>query len=340
MKLRPIRDQVIVITGASSGIGLATAREAAQQGARLVLAARAEDALRDEAEHLREAGGEAIAIECDVTDEAQVQRVADLAIKTYGRIDTWVNNAGVSIYGRIVDVEPADHKRLFETNFWGLVNGSIVAAKHFAGRPKDGQAGALINIGSVLSDRAIPLQGMYSASKHAVKGFTDALRMELQKDNVPVSVTLIKPSAINTPYPGHAKNYTPNKATLPPPAYAPEVVADMVLHAAQNPTREVNAGGGGLPFQILGTLAPALTDKIMEWGLFDAQQKDAEPADRHDGLRTASGQGETRGDYDGMVRETSLFNVIQKHPAATAAAAVGIGLAIGAGLLAAGGDDD
>jgi NAD(P)-dependent dehydrogenase (short-subunit alcohol dehydrogenase family) len=113
-----------------------------------------------------------------------------------GRIDTWVNNAGVSIYGRIEEVPDADSRRLFDTNFWGVVNGSRIAAKIM----KETGGGAIINVGSTLSDRAVPIQGMYSASKHAVKGFTDAFRMELESDDVPISVTLVKPAAIDTPY--------------------------------------------------------------------------------------------------------------------------------------------
>ena len=339
MNLKPLDEQVMVITGASSGIGLATAQEAAKRGVSLVLAARAEDALREVSERLREDGVEAIAVECDVADVAQVKRVADVAVERFGRFDSWVNNAGVSVFGRLTQVDPADHRRLFETNFWGTVNGSLAAAREFAKRGPDAPAGTIINVGSVLSDRAIPLQGMYSATKHAVKGFTDALRMELEKDGVPASVTLVKPSAIATPYAENAKNYMGHAATLPPPAYAPEVVADVILHAARVPTREIMAGGGGIGFSLLGAVAPGLTDKLMEWGVFDAQQKDAAPRPGPDGLRQASGRGQTRGDYEGHVRRTSLWNFAQKHPAATAAAAVGVGLAVGAGLFAAGRDD-
>src|SRR5207237_3691332 len=139
-------------------------------------------------------------------------------------------NAGVSVYGKLMDVPLADLRQLFETNFWGVVYGSRVACEYLRMR-----GGALINIGSTLSDRAIALQGIYSASKHAVKGFTDALRMELEEQGAPVSVTLIQPTSINTPFPRHAKNYMEAEATLPPPVYAPDVVADAILHCAENP---------------------------------------------------------------------------------------------------------
>ena len=184
--LKPLDQQVMVITGASSGIGLATALAAAQQGARLVLAARSKDTLDEIVAGIREGGGDAVAVEADVADREQVERVAAAAIERFGRIDTWVNDAGVSIYGRLDEVSEEDSRRLFDTNFWGVVNGSLIALPHLKR-----QGGALINVGSEVSDAVVPLQGMYSASKHAVKGFTDALRIEIEKlDEAPVSITL------------------------------------------------------------------------------------------------------------------------------------------------------
>src|ERR687884_580384 len=232
VKLKRLSEQVLVITGASSGIGLVTAREAARRGAKLVLAARAEDALRQLCEEINSAGGEAVYVVADVGREEDVRRVAEQALARFGRVDTWVNNAGVSIYGRILDTPFEDMRRLYETNFWGVVYGSVVAAEVLRQR-----GGALINVGSVVSDRAIPVQGVYSSSKHAVKGFTDALRMELEAEGAPVSVTLIKPGAIDTPYPEHAKNYMEREPALPPPVYAPEVVAEAILYCAENPER-------------------------------------------------------------------------------------------------------
>lgn len=169
LKLRPLDTQVVVITGATSGIGLVTARKAAAKRARLVLASRNEGALRFLADEINAAGGEAVHAVTDVANEEDVRRIAATARQRFGGFDTWVNNAGVSIYGNLTDVSLADHRRLFETNYWGVVHGSLVAVEHLRQR-----GGALINIGSALSDRAIPLHGAYCASKHAVKGFTDA----------------------------------------------------------------------------------------------------------------------------------------------------------------------
>src|SRR6476469_140532 len=187
VKLKRLSDQVVVITGASSGIGLTTARMAAERGARLVLAARNEDLLRSLVDELRSSGGDAVYVAADVGSEGDVKKVVAEAHNKCGRIDTWVDNAGVSIYGKLEDVPIDDMRQLFETNFWGVVYGSLIAA-----RTLKIHGGALINIGSTLSDRAIPLQGIYCASKHAVKGFTDALSMEVESDGFPISVTLIK----------------------------------------------------------------------------------------------------------------------------------------------------
>src|SRR4051812_2722366 len=204
LRLKPLKEQILVITGASSGIGLTTARMAAARGVRgLVLAARSDDALHQLEQQIN-AGGktQAVAVPCDVADENAMRRVAEVARERFGGFDSWVNNAGVSVYGRLTEVSQDDHRRLFETNFWGVVHGSRIAIENMKER-----GGALVNIGSTLSERAIPLQGMYVASKHAVKGFTDALRMEVEEAKLPISVTLVKPAAIDTPYTQHAKNY-------------------------------------------------------------------------------------------------------------------------------------
>lgn len=239
-RLKPLKDQVIVITGASSGIGLVTARMAAKRGARVVLTARNHEALQQAAQEITSdetSGGMAAYVAADVSDESAVRRVAEEAVARFGRIDTWVNGAGVSVYGRLMDISLEDQRRLFETNFWGVVIGSRIAVPHLR------KGGALINIGSVLSDRAIPLQGIYCATKHAVKAYTDSLRMELEHDRLPIAVTLIKPYSIDTPYAEHAKNYLATEPSFPPPVYAPEVVAEAILHCAEHPTRDVYAGG-------------------------------------------------------------------------------------------------
>lgn len=171
--LKPLDQQVIVLTGASSGIGLATAHDAARRGAKLVLVARSGDVLEAVVRGLAAGGFDATHVVADVSQREQVEHVACEAVARFGRIDTWVNCAGSTIYGRLDEVTEEDSRRLFDINFWGMVNGSLAALPHLRMT-----GGALINVGSEASELAIPLQGMYSASKHAVKGFTDALRIE------------------------------------------------------------------------------------------------------------------------------------------------------------------
>jgi len=258
VKLKPLDQQVIVITGASSGIGLATAESATKQGAKVVLVARSDQALTDLTKRLTEAGGEAIAIPCDVTDRRQVNAVAETAIARFGRIDTWVNDAGIAIYGRLDEVSEEDSRRLFDVNFWGLVNGSLAALPHLK---RNG--GALINIGSEVSEAAIPLLGMYTASKHAVKGFTDTLRLEVEElDGAPVSITLIQPTATDTPFPQHARNYQDKEAKLPDPMIEPQKVAEAILEAAVTPTRSKKVGAMSVMNTAMAKFFPSLGDKI------------------------------------------------------------------------------
>jgi len=258
ISLKPLNQQVIVITGASSGIGLAAAEEAAEHGAKLVLASRSESTLATIVSEINSTVSEAIYVVADVGDRAQVEKIADAAIDHFGRIDTWINDAGGSIYGRLDVVSDKDNRRLFDTNFWGVVNGSLVALAHLRQH-----GGALINIGSEVSEAVIPLQGMYSASKHAVKGFTDALRIEVQElDKAPVSITLIQPTAVNTPFPQHAKNYMDREPKLPTPQIDPHEVARAIMKAATEPTRDIKVGALSKINTTVQNLLPAMAQKI------------------------------------------------------------------------------
>jgi short-subunit dehydrogenase len=303
VKLKPLSEQIIVITGASSGIGLATARRAAEHGASLMLCARNEEALQRVVADISANGGRAAYMVADVCNREDVERLAQHAIDVYGRIDTWVNNAGVALYGRLEDVPLEDKRQLFETDFWGVVHGCAAAIPHLRRH-----GGALINLGSVASDRAFPLQGIYSAAKHAVKGYTDALRMELEHDHAPISVTLIKPAAIDTPYLDHARNYMDAESSFPPPVYAPEIVADAILHAAQHPIRDIYVGSASRAMSFGSHHAPRLMDHYMEWAAFDQQR--GEPLDGEHPAGNLYGpqrDTQTRGRYRGTVRERSYY---------------------------------
>ncbi|HKQ48260.1 MAG TPA: SDR family oxidoreductase [Phycisphaerae bacterium] len=292
--LRPLEEQVIVITGASSGIGLATAETAADAGATIVLAARSENAIQAIAERLTASGARALAVCCDVSQRAQVENLANTTIDHFGRIDTWINNAGTSIYGRLDEVSEEDSRRLFDINFWGVYYGSLAALPHLR---RNG--GALINVGSEVSEGVIPLQGMYSASKHAVKGLTDALRVEIEEvDHAAVSIALIQPTAVDTPFPQHARNYMAKEPKLPSPRIDPQRVADAILAAAVMPARDRKVGAMARFNTMLSRIAPRLGDRMSAKQFY--RQNYEEPPRHPEGALYQSSEttrvvGQTRG---------------------------------------------
>ncbi len=325
---KALKDQVIVITGASSGIGLATARMAARRGARVVMAARNEQDLQQAAEEIRANGGRAIAVTTDVSDETAVARLGEAALLEFGTVDTWVNNAGLSIYGKLTEVPLADKRKLFDINFWGVVHGCRSAIRLMKHR-----GGVLINIGSEVSDVAIPLQGIYSASKHAVKGYTDALRMELEHDRIPIAVTLVKPSAINTPYPEHARSYLEEGVpALPPPVYAPEVVAEAILRCAERPVRDIIVGGAGRVQVAMGTIAPSLTDAVMGRAMFNQQRTYDRTQPREGNLDRPQRDGRAHGPHRGHVMKSSLYTKAALSDVARALPYVAAGAVFAAGV--------
>jgi len=330
--MKRVKDQVIVITGASSGIGLLTAREAARRGARVVLAARNERDLERAAEAIRLAGGDAIAVATDVADYAQVERLARRALERYGRIDTWVNNAGVSLYGTFGDVPLDEFRRVIDVNFLGCVHGARAALPEL-----ERSGGALICVGSVLSDRGVPLQGAYCASKHAIKGWLDSLRVELMRQGSRVRVTLVKPSSMNTPLFAKARTYLGVEARPIPPVYAPELAARAILHAAESAERDLFVGGWGAVLSVAQRISPRLVDRYLERTAFAAQRtarpKRADapanlfaPLDHDGGAHGPfAGEAKTRGGYQRVVEHGAAASL-------AAAAALGLGaLALGRG---------
>lgn len=329
--LRPLSEQVIVITGASSGIGLATARMAARRGAKLVLGARNIEALGEIAEEIVRMGGDAVAVEADMKLREDAAKLGEVAMDRFGRIDTWVNNAGVGMFASLSEVDMPSHREIFEVVYWGVVHGSLEAVQHMRQ-----QGGALINMGSVLSDAPMPLQGPYVAAKHAVRGFTDTLRIELAHEEAPISVTLIKPSAIATPFSDHAKSLPEDAPVVPPPRYAPELVADATLHAAVTPTRELYVGGVAPAMALLHSVVPGLYDQVALSFGYKSQFLDR-PVDRSNPMRDNLFEPRQDGfvtspTLDDRGMRFSLYTEIAKRPQLALAGAAA--LAAGVALLA------
>jgi NAD(P)-dependent dehydrogenase (short-subunit alcohol dehydrogenase family) len=298
-KLRPVSEQVVVIAGASSGIGRATAAAFAAEGARVVCAARNTEALDTLVAEIGRSGGSAYAVPADVTDPAAVRALADAAEQRHGRIDTWVNAAAVGIWGRIEDITDEEFDRVLRVNFLGHVHGvhAAVPALRRAG------GGSIIGISSVEGVRAVPLQAPYAASKFALCGFYDCLRMELAQEGAPIAVTTILPASIDTPFFEHARSKLGAMPKPPPPVYTPELVADTIVHAATHPRRQIPVGGAATAFILTQRLVPGLADAVLAIRhLGVAGQRADRPDNGTDNLDgPLPGPGRVHGSFPGRV---------------------------------------
>lgn len=306
--LRPLNEQVVVLTGASSGIGRATAIEFGRRGASVVLAARNVAGLQTAAREVEAAGGRALVVRTDVAVSEQVFRLAEAAVSHFGRIDTWVNNAAVSEYGTVEEVSLEEIERIVQVNLLGTIYGVRAALPHL----KRAGGGALINVGSVLSDRAVPLQSTYCATKHAVKGFTEALRMELEHERASVHLTLIKPAVINTPYYNHARTRMGVEPRAMFPVYEPSLVAEAIIYAAAHPVRDIVVGDGGKFLTVLQRISPTLLDRLMltNGAAFKLQQRE-EPTRPGDNLFTPMDEaGAVTGEY---THRSTTFSPFTRH---------------------------
>jgi short-subunit dehydrogenase len=327
-RLKPLSEQIVVITGASSGIGLTTAEMAGQAGARVILASRNEAELLEAVSRIRSNGGRAFYIVADVADPDAVDAIADLAIEQFGGIDTWVNNAGVGMYGKLTDTPLADKRRLFDVDFWGVVHGCRTAVRHLRAG-----GGAIVNVGSVTSDRAVPLLGIYSAAKHAVKGYTEALRMELEHEGIPISVSLVKPASINTPMIEHARSHMESEPEYMPPVYPPEEAARAILKCAERPIRDVLVGGAARFLSSVGRMAPRTMDAYLEATAFQ-QQKRGKRNDHIDALDRPQRDGQRRGPTTRYTMRRSAYTRVTTSRAGRvlpllAVSALAAGLAFG-----------
>lgn len=320
--LKPLHQQRIVLTGATSGIGLATARMASRRGAALMLVARNEAALTELRDEIRRQGGRAEYCVADVADRQALEQVSAQAIDAFGGYDSWVNAAGAFVYGAIEDVPLDDQRRVFDVIYWGAVHGTLAAAAHLTFK-----GGAIVTVGSVLGELAIPFQGPYCAAKFAVKGFTEAFRRELMADGRPVAVTLVKPAAIDTGFMEHARNLLGAAGTRnPPPAYHPDLVARAILHGCEHGTRDIVVGGlGGESLVIANRLAPRLVDRFSAlFGRVLQSSADAGDPAMRDNLHVPRQDMRERSTLQPFTRNTSLLLEAQFRPVATAAVAAGL----------------
>lgn len=280
LELKPLSEQVVVVFGASSGIGRVTALEAARRGATVVAASRDGDALASLA---RQAGadGRFETVVAEATDPGQVAAVAGRAVERFGRLDTWAHVAGVGEHGRFVDTPPEEFRRVVEVDLLGPVYGAHAALPHL----RAAGGGVFVVVSSEVARRGFPLLSAYSAAKHGVEGFLEALRVELQHDRVPVAVTQILPGSVATPFFEHSRTRLGVRPSGPPPVLRPERVAAAILRAAEHPKRDVVVGGAA-KFQLgLQRLSPRLVDAFARWTAFRLQESD-EPKrpDDHDAL--------------------------------------------------------
>jgi NAD(P)-dependent dehydrogenase (short-subunit alcohol dehydrogenase family) len=318
---------VVVVTGASAGVGRAVALAFAQGGACVALVARGRERLESAAREVEEAGGRALVLEADVADSAAVDRAADAVVQAFGRIDIWINNAMATVYSPIARVRAEEVRRVTEVTYLGQVHGTLAALRHM--RPR--RRGTIVQIGSALAYRSIPLQSAYCAAKAAVRGFTDALRSELIHERSPIRVTMVQLPAVDTPQFDWARSRMSRRLQPVPPIYAPEAVAEAILRAAFEAPRELWVGGPAAE-AILGTfLMPRTMDRMMARQAWPGQMTDEAARPRADNLFEApAGDPGAHGRFGDRSRKS-----VTAYSEATARGVVGLAVVGAAAGLAA-----
>jgi NAD(P)-dependent dehydrogenase (short-subunit alcohol dehydrogenase family) len=316
MKARP----VVVITGASSGVGRACARAFARRGAQVALLARGADGLEAAAAEARAAGVRAVAIPTDVAEHAEVEAAAERTERELGAIDVWVNNAMLSVFSPVKELEAEEVRRVTEVTYLGYVHGTLAALRRML--PRD--EGVIVQVGSALGYRAIPLQAAYCAAKHAIEGFTESLRCELLHDDSRVRVTMVHLPALNTPHFSVVRSRLPRHPKPVPPIFEPELAAEAVVWAAEHPRRELVVGFSTLKALLANKIAPGLLDRYLARSGYDSQQTDLPVApDRPDNLWEAlpADRG-AQGIFGDEARERSIQFFATKHRRVLAGAGV------------------
>jgi NAD(P)-dependent dehydrogenase (short-subunit alcohol dehydrogenase family) len=323
MKLKPIEQQVVAVVGASSGIGRETALQFAKRNAKVVVSARTVSGLASLVDEIKALGGDAIAIPADVAEFEQVKSIADRTVEHYGRLDTWVHAAGTAIIAPFEQVTPEEFQRVINVNLMGSVYGAMVAMPHL----RQTGRGAFIAVSSVEARRSMPLQAAYSASKHGMEGFLDSLRSELKQEGFPISITNIMPSVINTPFYNKARTKLGVMPTGIPPYYQPSLVAEAILHTAENPTRDLIVGDVGRVVDLFQKIAPDLTDTLVGAIAVPGQRTDRIKAadDPNNLFEPIEGYDTTTGDFTNKTIP-SFLDWFDFHPAVKWSTAAGLGV--------------
>jgi NAD(P)-dependent dehydrogenase (short-subunit alcohol dehydrogenase family) len=325
VQLKPVGEQVVVLMGASSGIGRETALRFAKSGAKLVVSARGEEGLDSLVEEIRGEGGEATAVVADTSEFGQVTVVADRAVEEYGRLDTWVHLAAVGLFATFEETTPEEFARVIDVNLMGQVYGAMAALPHIK---REGRGG-LIHISSVEAKRSFPFHSAYGASKHGIDGFLEALRVELKHEGWPIGVTQVMPATINTPFFDKGRTKLGVKAVGIPPIYEPETVVDIILYAAENPTRDLVSGGAAQALILNQRLSPRVLDAVLTTRAGFDPQKTHEPRSEDDPdnlYAPIRGHDTAKNGFRAFSR--SLYNWLQMHPVVRRGAAAGTALGI------------
>ena len=326
-----MQEEVVVITGASAGVGRATAQAFGKRKAKVGLIARGRDGLEAAKREIESSGGQALVLPLDVSDHDAVEQAAAEVEKTFGAIDIWVNNAMVSVFSPIVEMQPDDYRRVTEVTYLGYVWGTLAALR----RMKPRNRGTIVQVGSALAYRGIPLQSAYCAAKHAVQGFHDSLRCELIHDNSNVRVVMVNMPALNTPQFRWVKSRLPRKGQPVPPIFQPEIAAEAIVWAAYSNRREVNVAWTTSVAVIGNNFAPGLGDYYLGKNGYDAQMTD-EPEDpnRPDNLwQPLPGDHGAHGVFDNRAHDRSVEMELNKQRPWLVAGAAVVLLGLLAGAL-------
>ncbi len=326
----PTRPEVVVVTGASADVGRATARAFAQRGAHVGLIARGEDGLEAARREVEAAGGRALVLAADVADASQVELAAAAVEEELGPIDIWVNNAMASVFSPVKELRPEEIRRVTEVTYLGTVYGTMAALRRML--PRD--HGAIVQVGSALAHRAIPLQAAYCGAKHAIQGFTESLRSELLHDGSHVHLTMVQLPALNTPQFGWVKTRLPRHPQPVPPIYQPELAAEAIVWAADHNRPEVYVGAPTTLAILANKLVPGLLDRYLARTNYEAQQTDApvDPDRPHNLWHPVPGDHGAHGSFDDRSRATSPQWWLTTHRGWLAAGAAAVATAGVVGL--------